>query len=172
MDRFGRHNIVVELSTQLLPTDDEDNDALADLAHDARSAGGRHHRRALRRARRRAGWPRRWRRSAAGAAWTRPTRSCRRVRGRTCGPGRRWRRCSPGTRPRCQPRRGSVEECSFDLHLVAPKLPPYDVPPGHDENSHLRQLTMTGAARRYGPPENRPDAYRADRKGTEDHRRV
>ena len=30
------------------------------------------------------------------------------------------------------------EECSFDLHLVAPNLPPYDVPPGHDENSHLR----------------------------------
>ena len=32
MDRFGRHNVVVELTTQLLPTDDEDNDALADLA--------------------------------------------------------------------------------------------------------------------------------------------
>ena len=38
-------------------------------------------------------------------------------------------------------------ECSFDLHLVAPQLPPYDVPPGHDENSHLRQLTLAGAAR-------------------------
>ena len=51
------------------------------------------------------------------------------------------------------------QECSFDLHLVAPKLPPYDVPPGHDENSHLRQLTLTGAARRYGSPESRPEAY-------------
>ena len=39
------------------------------------------------------------------------------------------------------------EQCAFDLRLVAPKLPPYDVPPGHDENSHLRQLTLAGADR-------------------------
>ena len=32
MDRFGRQNVLVELSTQLLPTDDEDNDVLAELA--------------------------------------------------------------------------------------------------------------------------------------------
>ncbi|MCM3886432.1 error-prone DNA polymerase [Frankia sp. R82] len=43
-------------------------------------------------------------------------------------------------------------ECAFDLHLVAPKLPDFPVPPGHTEASWLRLLTMQGAARRYGPP--------------------
>ena len=100
MDRFGRGNVLVELSTQLLPTDDEDNDALADARPGVGCARGRHHRRALRRPAIQPGWPRRWRRSAAGAAWTRPTPSCRPVRGRTCGRGRRWRPCSPGTRRR------------------------------------------------------------------------
>ena len=104
--------------------------------------------------------PPRWPRCGRGAAWTRPTRTCRPGPGRTCGPGRRWRRCSPATRRRCRrpPRIG--EECSFDLHLVAPKLPPYDVPPGHDENSWLRRAHHDAA-----PPggtdrrTSRPDAY-------------
>ncbi|WP_405489436.1 error-prone DNA polymerase [Nocardia sp. NBC_00511] len=51
-------------------------------------------------------------------------------------------------------------ECAFDLRLIAPKLPPFDVPAGHDENSWLRALTLEGAARRYGPPAGNPDAYR------------
>ena len=50
-------------------------------------------------------------------------------------------------------------ECAFDLMLVAPQLPPFDVPPGYDENSHLRALTMAGAARRYGSPQDNPAAY-------------
>jgi error-prone DNA polymerase len=49
--------------------------------------------------------------------------------------------------------------CSFDLRLVAPQLPPFEVPPGHSEASYLRALTYAGAARRYGNPESRPDAY-------------
>ncbi len=43
-------------------------------------------------------------------------------------------------------------ECAFDLSLVAPRLPPYPVPPGHDEASWLRELVRRGAAERYGPP--------------------
>ncbi len=43
-------------------------------------------------------------------------------------------------------------ECAFDLSLVAPRLPPYPVPPGHDEVSWLRELVRRGAAERYGPP--------------------
>ena len=46
-----------------------------------------------------------------------------------------------------------ADECAFDLSLVAPKLPPYPVPPGHDEASWLRELVRQGAAERYGPPE-------------------
>ncbi|MET8876921.1 error-prone DNA polymerase [Nocardia sp. NPDC004604] len=53
-----------------------------------------------------------------------------------------------------------ARECAFDLKLIAPKLPPFDVPAGHDEASWLRELTLAGAARRYGPPEGNPKAYR------------
>ncbi|WP_027346383.1 error-prone DNA polymerase [Hamadaea tsunoensis] len=49
--------------------------------------------------------------------------------------------------------------CAFDLKLIAPDLPPYDVPPGHDENSWLRRLAYEGAAERYGPPSAHPEAY-------------
>lgn len=52
-------------------------------------------------------------------------------------------------------------ECAFDLHLVAPNLPPYPVPPGHDEATWLRELVRRGAHERYGPPdaERVPGAY-------------
>ncbi len=52
-------------------------------------------------------------------------------------------------------------ECAFDLALVAPRLPPYPVPPGHDEASWLRELVRLGALDRYGPPdaERVPGAY-------------
>jgi error-prone DNA polymerase len=42
-------------------------------------------------------------------------------------------------------------ECEFDLDLIAPKLPPYPVPEGHDEASWLRELAHRGATARYGP---------------------
>ena len=44
-------------------------------------------------------------------------------------------------------------ECSFDLDLVAPNLPPYPVPTGHDEASWLRELVRRGATERYGSRE-------------------
>ena len=53
---------------------------------------------------------------------------------------------------------GAVEQaaeigavCAFDLRLVAPRLPDFPVPPGHDEDSWLRHLVEEGATRRYGP---------------------
>jgi error-prone DNA polymerase len=51
------------------------------------------------------------------------------------------------------------EQCAFGLALIAPQLPPFDVPDGHTEDSWLRQLTMTGARDRYGLPESAPQAY-------------
>jgi len=48
------------------------------------------------------------------------------------------------------------QQCAFDLKLVAPHLPDYPVPAGHTEMSWLRELTMQGAARRYG---GRAEAY-------------
>lgn len=51
------------------------------------------------------------------------------------------------------------EQCAFGLALIAPQLPPFDVPEGHTEDSWLRELVMTGAARRYGPRSSAPEAY-------------
>jgi error-prone DNA polymerase len=51
------------------------------------------------------------------------------------------------------------EQCAFGLALIAPQLPPFDVPAGHTEASWLRHLVMTGARNRYGPPEQAPRAY-------------
>ncbi len=42
------------------------------------------------------------------------------------------------------------EAFAFDLKLVAPKLPDFPVPPGHDEMSWLRHLVEERAPRRYG----------------------
>ncbi|MGY4101419.1 error-prone DNA polymerase [Nocardia sp. R16R-3T] len=53
-----------------------------------------------------------------------------------------------------------ARECAFDLKLIAPSLPPFEVPDNHDEASWLRELTFSGAARRYGPPSGNPAAYR------------
>jgi error-prone DNA polymerase len=52
-------------------------------------------------------------------------------------------------------------ECTFDLRLVAPDLPPYPVPPGHTEATWLRELVLQGAAELYGPrdAERVPGAY-------------
>ncbi|MDH4171512.1 MAG: error-prone DNA polymerase [Acidimicrobiia bacterium] len=52
-------------------------------------------------------------------------------------------------------------ECAFDLRLVAPDLPPYPCPAGHDEMSWLRQLVEQGATERYGPrhAQRVPGAY-------------
>jgi error-prone DNA polymerase len=50
-------------------------------------------------------------------------------------------------------------ELAFGLHLIAPQLPPFDVPEGHTESSWLRELTARGATDRYGTPQSHPKAY-------------
>ncbi len=158
IDRFGQQNTAVELTHQLQPTDDEDNDALAELAarmglpvvattgaHYARPDGSR-----------------------LGAAMA----AVRARRGLDeadpylpAGPAAHLRSGAEMAQlfaryPTAVRNAAAIgAECAFDLMLVAPQLPPFDVPPGHDENSHLRQLTMVGAARRYGPPDSNPTAY-------------
>lgn len=51
-------------------------------------------------------------------------------------------------------------ECAFDLDLIAPNLPPYDVPPGHNEASWLRELAYRGAEGRYGPRTGNKKAWK------------
>jgi error-prone DNA polymerase len=43
-------------------------------------------------------------------------------------------------------------ELAFDLNLVSPSLPAYEVGPGHTEMTWLRKLTLAGAQTRYGTP--------------------
>ncbi len=43
--------------------------------------------------------------------------------------------------------------CSFDLRLVAPRLPDFPVPTGHTEQTWLVELVRRGATDRYGPRE-------------------
>lgn len=50
-------------------------------------------------------------------------------------------------------------ECAFDLKLVAPKLPPFDVPEWHSEATFLRELTYIGALKKFGPRAEQPEAY-------------
>jgi error-prone DNA polymerase len=50
-------------------------------------------------------------------------------------------------------------QLSFDLKLLAPKLPPFDVPENHTESTYLAKLTYEGAARVYGSSAERPRAY-------------
>jgi error-prone DNA polymerase len=52
-----------------------------------------------------------------------------------------------------------AEQCAFELALIAPQLPPFDVPEGHTEDSWLRELVMVGAAQRYGPRAGAAAAY-------------
>ncbi len=52
-----------------------------------------------------------------------------------------------------------AREIAFDLSLVAPKLPPFPCPDGHDEMSFLRALVQEGARRRYG---DKPDVGEED----------
>ena len=159
MDRFGRRNVAVELTTQLAPTDDEDNDALAELAAELGLAlvatTGAHYATP-----REAGSAPRWPRCGRGAAWTRPTRTCR------PGPGAHLRsgaemaalfaRYPDGGARRPPPSaRSARSTCTWSRRTCRPTT----CRPATTRTPGCRELTMRGAARRYGSPDERPDAY-------------
>jgi error-prone DNA polymerase len=54
-----------------------------------------------------------------------------------------------------------ASDCSFDFHVIAPRLPDFPVPFGHSEETWLRALTAAKAPGRYGPreAERQPGAY-------------
>jgi error-prone DNA polymerase len=156
VDRFGVDRVSVELTHHGQPCDDERNGALADLAprfgvnivattgaHFAAPTRGRL---AMAMAAIRA------RNSMeAAAGWLAPLggahlRSGEEM-GQLFGPGIVSAAADLG------------EQCAFRLELIAPQLPPFDIPDGHTEDSWLRHLVMAGAAERYGPPGQAPQAY-------------
>lgn len=158
-ERFGAERVSVELTHHGTPVDDERNACLAALADrlglSVVATTGAHF-----------AVPERGRRAAALAA-IRSRRSLDEIAG-WLAPTGGAHLCSGTEMAGFFPDRPDAVsntvalagECAFDLRLIAPQLPPFDVPDGHDEDSWLRQLVYTGVANRYGPPQRNPAAHR------------
>jgi error-prone DNA polymerase len=168
VDRFGRDRVSIELTHHGHPRDDERNEVLAELAPrfglDCRRRGG----------------------SGVGIVATTAAHFAEPSRGRLAMAmgAIRARRSMDEAAGYLAPLGGSHlrsgaemtqffvhrpevvtaaadlgEQCAFGLALIAPQLPPFDVPDGHTEDSWLRHLVMEGARNRYGSPERAPRAY-------------
>src|SRR3954449_2536130 len=161
VDAFGRANVAVELWDHGDPLDSARNDALADLAVrtgvDVVATNNVHYSVPARR------------RLATALAAVRARRSLDEIDGWLPAAGAAHLRSGAEQARRFARYPGVVEraaelgrDCAFDLHLVAPRLPDFPVPPRHDEMSWLRALTYKGALQRYGPrdQERVPGAYR------------
>ena len=155
---FGRDHVAVELWDHGDPLDSARNDALAELAVRAGVALRGHQQRPLRHARRRARWPPPWPRCGPAAASTSSTVAAR-AAGRHLRSGaeqaRRFARY-PGV---VEPAAELGRACAFDLALVAPDLPPFPCPPGHNEMTYLRQLVTEGGDAPLRPASGPPAAH-------------
>ena len=151
VDRFGRDRVSVELTHHGHPLDDERNAALAALA--PRFGVGVV--------------------ATTAAHFAEPSRGqARHGDGRHPGPefdgrggglpgaagwfasavrARRWRGCSRTVPEVVTAAADLGEQCAFGLALIAPQLPPFDVPDGHTEDSWLRHLVMAGRPRPLRP---------------------
>ncbi|WP_068060882.1 error-prone DNA polymerase [Nocardia xishanensis] len=158
-ERFGAERVGVELTHHGVPEDDERNAHLIDLADrlglpviattGAHFAAPAQRRRAMALAAIRA------RQSLDDiAGWLAPTGGAHLRSGAEMA--RLFAACPDAVANAA----ALARECAFDLRLIAPQLPPFDVPDGHDENTWLRELALSGAARRYGSPRENPAAYR------------
>ncbi len=160
IDSFGRGNVVVELWDHGDPLDSARNDALVEIAARAGvecvATNNVHYAVPGRRPLATALAAVRARRSLDDMAGWLPASAGAHLRS-GAEQARRFARY-PGVVARAA---AMAADCAFDLRLVAPDLPPYPCPPGHDEMSYLRLLTFEGALRRYGPraTERIPGAY-------------
>jgi error-prone DNA polymerase len=150
VERFSPEHVLVELWDHGDPLDGPRNDALAEVAVplgvEPVATGNVHYHAAHRfplagvlaaaRARRPLDDLQGWLPGAAGAVLRSPAEQARRFA--------RW----PGTVERAG-RLGA--DCAFDLRVVAPRLPTFPVPDGHDEQSWLQALVEAAGTRRYGP---------------------
>ncbi|WP_373290020.1 error-prone DNA polymerase [Longimycelium tulufanense] len=158
IESFGKDNVVVELTHHGQPTDDERNDLLAALATTAGlstvATTAAHYASPARHP------------LATALASVRARRSLDEMDGWLPPSSTAHLRSAAEMAARFARYPGAVaraaelgRECAFDLRLVAPQLPPFRVPPGYNEDSWLRELTMRGAAERFGAPEENPRAY-------------
>ena len=159
IDRYGRDNVAVELTASGLPDDDERNAALASIATACGvptvATTGAHFAAPDRR------------RLAMAVAAVRARTDVDTIEGWLPGvggahlrSGDEMTRLLPGHPEAIDNAVGIAADCAFELGLIAPQLPPFDVPDGHTEISWLRELTMRRARRRYGTPARHPAAYR------------
>ncbi|MHB8682023.1 MAG: error-prone DNA polymerase [Acidimicrobiales bacterium] len=147
---FGRDNVAVELWDHGDPLDTARNDALATMAVDAGVAmvatNNVHYATAARRP------------LAEVLAAVRARRPIQQLEAWLPAAGAARLRSGAEQERRFARWPGAVAQaadigrtCAFDLRLVAPGLPDFPVPEGHDEHSWLVELTRRGALGRYGP---------------------
>jgi len=148
---FGAQNVKVELTIQDHPADDERNDALTELAAAAglaTIATSNVHYAAPPDAR-----------LAQALAAIRARSSLEEMDGWLAASGGGYIRSGEEMASRLRRYPGALErtvelarDCSFDFHVIAPKLPDFPVPGGGTEESWLRCLVAQKATGRYGPP--------------------
>ncbi|MGI9120542.1 MAG: error-prone DNA polymerase [Acidimicrobiales bacterium] len=149
VDAFGRQSVAVEVWDHGEPLDSARNDALAEVATragvDVVATNNVHYAVPSRR------------RLATALAAVRSRRSLDEIDGWLPAAGGACLRSGAEQARRLARYPGAVaraaelgEACAFDLALVAPRLPDFPVPPGHNEMSWLRSLTEAGAEARYG----------------------
>ncbi|HVT65626.1 MAG TPA: error-prone DNA polymerase [Mycobacteriales bacterium] len=155
--RFGRDNVAVELSFACDPLADERYDALTMLANEAAlpvlaTTAAHYH-----------GPPRRP--LATAMAAVRARRCLDEIDGWLPAWADAHLRSGAELAARFQRWPGVVAtaarigaELAFPIRLIAPQLPPFPSPDGQDEMTYLRQLTMQGARKRYGPRGKKTEA--------------
>ena len=159
IDRFGRHNVAVELWDHGNPLDSARNDALVELAlgagiepvatNNVHYAHPGH------------------RRLAAAMAAVRARRSLDELSGWLPAMAAAHLRSGDEQGRRFVRYPGVVERaaelglaCAFDLSLMAPELPPFPCEDGMTEMEYLRHLVERGGRQRYGARDD-PDAAHA-----------
>lgn len=159
---FGRDNVVVELTYALDPLADERYEALAQLAGEFRlplvATTAAHYSAPAHRPLSTAMAAVRARRSLDEMDGWLPSFADQHLRSGEEVAARfaRW--------PDAVPAAAALgRELAFELALIAPNLPPFPIPAGHNEMSYLRQLTYAGAALKYGPDYDRREASAGNR---------
>jgi error-prone DNA polymerase len=157
VDLFGRDHVYVELTDHRQPLDSRHNDLLAELAGEfglpTVATTAAHYAR-----------PERARLADALAA-IRARRSIDDLEGWLPADGAAFLRSGAEMDVMFRRYPGAVRrsallgiECAFPLKLLAPKLPPFDVPEGHTETTYLRKLTIEGTEERFAGKEHEEQA--------------
>ncbi|HET6708648.1 error-prone DNA polymerase [Amycolatopsis sp.] len=147
-DRFGRDNVYVELTDHRQPLDSTHNDLLTQLAGELElptvATTAAHYARPERAP------------LADALAAIRARRGIDELEGWLPAAGTAFLRSGAEMDVLFRRYPGAVRrsallgmECAFPLKLIAPELPPFDVPEGHTETTYLRHLTKEGAKERF-----------------------